>query len=255
VAVRRVDGDDVRAGLEERLDARLAIGAHAHGRAAEEAPERVLRGVGVLLDLLDVLDGDEALQLEGVVHDEELLDAVPVEQHLRLVEGDADLGGDEILRHHLLDALLEVPLEAQVAVRDDADELAPLHHGDAADAVLAHEPERPVDGRVRLDGDGVGHHRRLVLLHLHHLGGLLLDGEVLVDEADAAGRRDGDGHARLGDRVHRRGDDGDVQREVAGQPSRGLDGLREYVGFGGEEQDVVERERQSQIVAIEHGDV
>ena len=109
--------------------------------------------------------------------------------------------------------------------------------------------------RVRLDGDRVGDHRGLVLLHLHDLGGLLLDGEVLVDEADAARRRHGDGHARLGDGVHRRGDDRDVEGEVAGEAGRGLDGLREDVRLGRKEQDVVERERQSQIVAVEHADV
>src|SRR6266542_4067921 len=118
VPVGGVDRDDVHPRLEERLDARLAVGADADRGAAQEPAERVLRGVRVLLDLLDVLDRDEPLQLVGVVHDEELLDPVAVEQLLRLLDRDRDAGGDEVLRHHLLDALLEVLLEAQVAVRE-----------------------------------------------------------------------------------------------------------------------------------------
>jgi hypothetical protein len=38
-------------------------------------------------------------------------------------------------------------------------------------------------------------------------------GHVAVDEADAALLRERDGQVRFGDRVHRRADDGNVQRD------------------------------------------
>ena len=38
--------------------------------------------------------------------------------------------------------------------------------------------------------------------------------EIAVDDADAAGLRHGDGHAGFGHRVHRRGDDRDVERDL-----------------------------------------
>src|SRR6266545_421821 len=255
VPVRRVDRDDVHPRLEERLDPGLPVDADADGGAAQKPAERVLRGVRVLLDLLDVLDRDEPLQLEGVVHDEQLLDAVGVKEVLRLVDRHPDAGGDEVPRHHLLDALLEVLLEAQVAVREDADEPAPLDHRDAADPVLAHEAHRAVDRGVRLDRHRVGHDGGLELLDLHDLRRLLLDRQILVDEPEPAGGRHGDRHARLGHRVHRGGHDRDVDLDVAGEPGRRLDRLRQHVRFGREKQDVVERERQSQVVAIEHADV
>ena len=45
--------------------------------------------------------------------------------------------------------------------------------------------------------------------------GLRLDGHVLVNDADAAFLRDGDGEARLGDRVHGGGEHRDVQADAA----------------------------------------
>src|SRR5205085_10028787 len=100
----------------------FAIRPDPDRRANQEPPMLVLGGVRVLPGLLDVLDGDEAPELVLLVDDEELLDTVLVEQLLRLVLRDALAAGDEIARHHLLDALLEVLLEAQIAVGDDADE-------------------------------------------------------------------------------------------------------------------------------------
>jgi hypothetical protein len=66
---------------------------------------------------------------------------------------------------------------------------------------------------VGLDGDGVDDHAGLGALDLVDLAGLLLDGEVAVDDAEAALLGHGDGQARLGDGVHggghERGGEGD----------------------------------------------
>ena len=74
--MRGVDADDVAAGRQQRVDALVAIGADADGGADAQAAEVVLGGERVLLRLLDVLDGDEALQLAAAVDDQQLLDAV-----------------------------------------------------------------------------------------------------------------------------------------------------------------------------------
>ena len=66
------------------------------------------------------------------------------------------------------------------------------------------------------------------LLDLPHLGGLAVDVEIAVDDADAAGLRHGDRHARLGDGIHRGGDDRNVERDGAGDA--GAD-----IGLGGQD--------------------
>ena len=65
------------------------------------------------------------LRRPSCVDDRQLLDLVAVEDLLRLVERRADRGGDEVpARHERGDGLRRVGLEAEVAVREDADEHA-----------------------------------------------------------------------------------------------------------------------------------
>ena len=66
---------------------------------------------------------------------------------------------------------------------------------------------------------------------------------VLVDDAEAALLRDGDGEARLGHRVHRRRDERDVERDRAGEAGLEGDVAGNDEGMGGDQQDVVERQR------------
>ncbi len=84
-----------------------------------------------------------------------------------------------------------------------------------------HQRERVGERRVRRDGDRVHHHAGLELLRPAAPPRPAASGvEVAVDDADAAGLRHGDGEARLGDRVHRRGDDRQVEADRARQPRR-----------------------------------
>ena len=100
VAVRGVEHEDVDLGADELPRAVEDVLGDADGGAHAQAPEPVLGGVGVLDRLLDVLDGDEALEVAGAVHDQELLDAVLVEELLGLLERRADGRRDEVLLRH-----------------------------------------------------------------------------------------------------------------------------------------------------------
>ena len=58
---------------------------------------------------------------------------------------------------------------------------------------------------------GFDDHAALIALDLAHLRGLIGGRQISVNDADAAGLRHGDGEPRLGHRVHRRGDDRQMQ--------------------------------------------
>ena len=64
MAVRGVDDDHVDARRDQRFDALLGAVADADRGADAQPPELVLAGVRMLGRLQDVLDGDEAAQLE-----------------------------------------------------------------------------------------------------------------------------------------------------------------------------------------------
>ena len=123
-----VDDDDVHTRVAEGLGAFPGVAEEADGRTDAQASLVVLRGEGVLLALVEVLDRDETGELAVVVDERQLLDAVLREQGDDLVGADADAPGHEALaRHdvaHLRRLALETRDEAHVAVGDDAEEAA-----------------------------------------------------------------------------------------------------------------------------------
>ena len=142
-----------------------------------------------------------------------------------------------------------VRLETQIAVGHDSDELRSVDHRHSGDVVLARELDHLADARPRRYSDGVGDDAALVFLDGANLPRLLLRGHVLVDNADSAGLRDADCEPCLGDRVHRRRHERNVQADFAGQPRGQLGVAGEHLGVSGYQEDVVERER---LLHLEH---
>ncbi len=100
-----VDGESVDAHLDQGCSALQEVAGGADGSGDAQATLIVLRGVRILQLLLDVLDGDQALELVVVIDDQELFDAVLVQDVLGLFERGADRDGDEVgLGHHRVDA-------------------------------------------------------------------------------------------------------------------------------------------------------
>ena len=137
-------------GLDQRVHARVAIGAHAHRGGHQQALLGVLGGVGVHLAALStsltvISPRSSPASLTTSSFSMRLLCSSSIARFL----GDALARGDQLLRHHLVHRLVQVLLEAHVAAGDDADQLAALHHGDAVDAVLAHHLDHARQRRVR----------------------------------------------------------------------------------------------------------
>src|SRR5216110_2068957 len=247
VPVRRVHDDHVAPRVDERARARQGVGGSAHRGGDAQPAVLILVGVGVPPALEDVLDGDQTLEHTVLIHHRQLLDAVLAEDPLRFVEPRAHRRGHQaVLRHRVADRAVELALELQVAVGDDAHQ-APgvVHDRNARDAEPLHQAHRLAQRTVRPEGDGVQDHPRLAALDAVHLGRLAVDRHVLVDHADATLARDRDRHLRFGNRVHGRGHEGDVQRNAAGEARAHVHVPRVHAREPRNEQDVVERERGS----------
>ena len=150
VAVRGVDRQHVHFFARHFLGALQKIARRADGRAHAQAALLVFRGVREFEFLLNVLYGDQALEIEILVHHQQLLDAMPLKNLLGFFERGAHRHGDQIvLGHHLADGLVEVALEAQVAVRQDSHQARPARHRKPGDLVLVHDFERLADGHFR----------------------------------------------------------------------------------------------------------
>ncbi len=183
----------------------------------------ILGGKRVLLALIEVLDGDQASELAVIVDERELLDAMLGEGGDDIVRADPDGSRDETLAgHDVLDEgglALEARHEPHVAVGDDADERpVVVDDGEARDAVgRAHRVDL-FDRGVGSRGHGVGDHARLAALDAVDLRCLIFDREVPVQDAEASLSGDRDRHPRLGDGVHRAGNERDRNGDAARHP-------------------------------------
>ena len=244
MAVGGVGDEHVDAGLDQGRGALPRVAEVADRRTDEQPAVAVVGRVGELLALDEVLDGDQATEASLVVDEGKPLALVLAQQQGRLVAGDAEPAGDQRHRGHDLVDLGGGPLgdrrEAQVAVGDDAEQLlVEVDDRQPGDAVLPADPVEVLEGRVGPDGDGVGDDPGLGPLHEVDLVGLVVDREVAVEHADAALAGHRDRHPALGDGVHRSAHQRRPQRDLAGQPGRGVDVGRCDLGVAREQQHVV----------------
>src|SRR5262249_14656349 len=138
--------------------------------------------------------------------------------------------------------LVVVVEEAQIAPRQNPFQVSVHGDGHAADVVLLHDPPGRAHRFVRRQRDRVGDDAVLAALYLVHLAGLLLDGHVLVNDADAAFLSERDGQLTFRDRVHGRGDDGNIEADIAGELRPHVDFARHHITIRRLQEDIIERD-------------
>ena len=240
VGVGGVEHQQVGLGLDEGLGALEVVAAGADRGAHPQAAQLVFAGVRILEHLFDVFVGDQPGE-QAVFDHRQLLDAMLVEQLLGLLEGGAGRHGDQVVAGHQLADRTALPgLETQVAVGQDADQLAAFV-GDrhAGDLEPRHDPQGFGDLLLGANGHRIDDHAGLGALDLVDLLGLLLDGEVLVDEADAAFLGQRDRQCRLGHGIHGRRHQRRVERDAATQLGGEVDVVGVNLGEAGLQEHVV----------------
>ena len=242
--MRGIDDQNVDAGGNQRFGALVGVGAGPERRADAQLTELVLAGIRVLGRFQDVLDRDESLELELVVHNENTLEPVAMHEALGVLELGALGDGDQLvaLGHDIGHRLIEIGLETQVAIGHDANDLAPVENRQSRDPVLSGQRQHVVHGHGGRDRDRVLDHAALETLDLGHLGRLGFRGHVLVHDAHPAFLGDGDGEAGFGYRVHCRRQQRNVQRNARGKAGLEADVAGNDSGVGREQQDVVKSE-------------
>ena len=214
MTVCRIEHDNVDLCFHKGSNAVQNVSRSADSRAAEQTAAFVSCRVRVLHSFFNIFNRDEALQIALFIDNRKLFDSVVAQDLLCILEGGTDRRGDEvILRHDVFDFLVEIGAghEAQVAVRDDADELAVFADRHAGDLVAAHEVIRLAHGVLRRKEERINDNAVLGALDHIDLIGLTLNGHVLVNDADAALTRNGNGHIRFRDGIHSRRHNGGVQ--------------------------------------------
>ena len=245
MAMRGIDDQHVHAGVEQGFGPFQPGLADARRRSDPQPAPLVLAGVRMAFGLVDILDRDQAGADAVLVHHEQLLDPVLVQQALGFGPVDRFGHGDQVLAgHQLAHRLLRIVGEADVAVGDDARQpaVAALDHRNARDFVAVHQMQHVGKRLVRGDRDRVHHHARFVFLDLADFAGLLGRIHILVQHADTARLGHGNGELVLGDRIHCRRDQRNPQPDRPGEPGSGPGFRGQNVRPAGLQQDVVERQ-------------
>jgi len=122
-------------------------------------------------------------------------------------------------RHHVTNGSFQTVFEAHVTGRHDADQVAIVQYRNAGDVVLAGQFKQLTYRGISLDGDGLFNHTGFEALDLANFVSLLLDGHVLVDDADTAFLSHGDCQTGFSHGVHCGGNQRNIQFNATGQTS------------------------------------
>mmetsp|Transcript_13474 Transcript_13474/g.25973 ORF Transcript_13474/g.25973 Transcript_13474/m.25973 type:complete len:580 (-) Transcript_13474:42-1781(-) len=222
VTLGRVNDDAVNTLGDEGLEALAVVGAGSDGGTDEELlADGGLGGEGEVTVLLEVVTAAEADELVVVVDNGKLTLLGLAENEVGLVEGAALLANDEVSGHNLGKLAGAVLEEVNVAVGDETHKagahLAVDGDGDAGEATLSLDAVHIGDGVVGGEHDGVGDEAVLVPLDGAHESGLLLNGVVVVDDADTTLESHVDGHLALGHGVHGGGHEGQAKVDLLGE--------------------------------------
>src|SRR5713226_9386281 len=94
----------IRSSFDEGLHSCLAVRSHAYRRAHSQTTLLIFTGEWILTLLLDILDGNETSQTEVIIHQQELLDPMALENFFRLFRIYARSRRDQsVFGHHLGD--------------------------------------------------------------------------------------------------------------------------------------------------------
>ena len=245
MAVRGVDHHDVDTGSDERLDAFFGVARGPDCGPDAQAAELVLARERMLGRFEDVLDGDQTLELEAIIDHEHALEAMLMHQRLRILQIGAfgDRHQPIALGHDIGDGLIQIGLEAEIPIGHDADDLSAIDDRQPRDLVQCCEREHLAHRHRWRNRDRVLDHAALEALDLRDLGGLRSGRHVLVHDSQTAFLRNRDREPPFSDGIHRCREQGNIQRDAAGEAGLQADVAGNDGGLGGKQQDVVESQR------------
>jgi len=200
--------------------------------------------MGIVPLFLDILDGDQSLEISLVIDQGELLDAMLLQDLLGSFERRPDGRRHQPSGSHIVrDGTRIFGGKADIAIGEDAHQLGALGDRYTGDVIVCHERLGVAERRRRRQGDGIHDHARFATLDFVYLSDLFLDGAIAMDDAEASLPSQGDGHPGIGDGVHRRREDGDGQTNARREHCGDVHRIGQDLRIAGHEQHVIKGER------------
>ena len=191
------------------------------------------------------------------IHHREFLNFVLLQDAFRLPQGGACGGRNQIyLGHHLRNRAMRVGFETQITVGQNAHQFSMfIHHRNTTDSVFGHQIQGLAYPRIHRKSNRIHNHPALGALDLADFLGLPFDAHILVNHAQSPVLCNGNSHFRLGNRVHRCRDYGDLELDIPAQAAGNADIPGQYFGIGRQQKDVIVRQAfpYNSLAKIQHG--
>ncbi len=211
-----VDHHHIRPGVHQLRSPLKTVITHGRGRSNAQTPLRILAGIGVKLGLLYVFDCNKPDTPVLLIHDQQFLNSVLMQELFCFVLTYPLMNGHKILMgHQLAHGLFGITCKAHIAVGQNTNQfLGPgFHNRDTGDGMLLHQGQCVGQRVFRCNGDRIDHHAAFKLLNLTNLLRLLLRGHVAMKHAHTASLRHGNGQPTFGHGIHRRRNRGNTQTD------------------------------------------
>ena len=235
IAVGRINNHEINLFPHEFFHALEGVVIHTdRGRDPQPAVPVDVEDLGIAEQYpLDVAESVESRDLSFPVDQRKDLLLVLFHDAIRFPQPNPRSGSDDLPGHDLLRFQGMVFAEIEIVLRQDADQ-AVLAVGNQKGM----EIELPfffigknlADGHILIDADRFLDEAVQVEFHLGDLGGLFLRAEVLVDDTDPAEFRDLDRHFGLGNGIHGRAGEGNLQANVSRELRLDVDVIRQGRG-------------------------
>ena len=125
-----IENDNVNLGFNKSCNPVENIGGNTYTCSAEKSSLLILGCIGILDGLLNILDGDQTLEIIILINDGKLFFSGFSKDLLGFLEGDTLSCGDKILAcHAFFDLLGIVCFEFKITICDDTYELSSLCNG------------------------------------------------------------------------------------------------------------------------------
>ena len=161
--MRRIDHQTIDARFHQFISALSEISGRSYRRGDAQSSQVIFRRGRIFDRFLNVFDCNQAFQMLVAINDQKFLDAMLLQNSLRLIERRADRNSDErLFGHYFRNRQFESRLESQIAVRDDAHQVTGfIDYRDAADVIALHHVKRFAHRPILTNRDRIDDHAGL----------------------------------------------------------------------------------------------
>ena len=233
MSVRSVDNQEINASLNECTRALLGVLPHTNRGTDNQPAVGVFGCMRVLVRLNEILDREKTFEFVVRIDERQLLNLVLSKKSECVVGIDTHWCGDQWhARHDFMHRTRHVLFETHIAVSHDPLQNARLiDNRHAGNSVAAAHRIDVGQGIIRAAGDRVTDHACFGSFDQIDLPCLLVERQVAMEHSHSALACHGNGHAGLGDGVHRTGHQRHLDRNVPGDEAGSDDVAGNDVGF------------------------